>query len=180
MPQPAVLAPPVLRDAPRKLLWPRLPYVYDFALANAPAHTERIALCEPFSVVVADGTRAPHDPDDWFARRVPAIPPVTGPLQIAGIGPGDTLRVAVLALDAADLMLMPPPMLTVAIAGSRGNGSDSAQVAIPAGGIASMPVLCPGAQLTVGPVLVGPEDGAVDISVAATVTLRCTCVQPQG
>ena len=178
MPQPALLSPPVRRDAPRKLLWPPVRYVYAFALADAPAHPERIALGEPISVVVPAGTRTVHDPNDWFTARVPAIPPVTGPLHIAGIGPGDTLQVTVLAIDATDPKA-PPPVLTVTIAGSLGNGSDRVQIAIPAGGMARVPVRRPGGLLTAGPVLAAPEGGEATIPAAATVTLRCTRVQPR-
>jgi acetamidase/formamidase len=178
MPQPALLSPPVLRDAPRILLWPRFPYVYAFALVDSAAHAERIALGELISVIVPAGTLPIHDPHDWFASRVPVSPPVTGPLHIAGIDPGDTLQVAVLAIDAADPMI-PPPALTVAITGRLGSGSDPVQIAIPAGGMARVPVRRPGGLLTVGPVLAAPEGGDATIPVAGTVTLRCTCVQPR-
>src|SRR5215213_8015638 len=91
MVHPATQTPDVLiaETGPTGFIQQAIPYVYAFALGTAPVLESRMPLGRIVSIAVADGTRAPHGPDDLFARRVPGIPAVTGPVLVTGVRRGD-------------------------------------------------------------------------------------------
>ncbi len=165
---------PLATDGPHHMLLPQRPYVFAFALTHPPVRAERINLGEPVTVVIADGARQPHEPHDWFTARLPAIPPVTGPLHVTGVSPGDTLEIEVLTIGAVGPMPAPLRRLTVTVTGRPSEASDPAPVTIPVGGVARIPVHRQGGMLTVGPVVASNGADDVGVPIAANVTLRCS------
>ena len=176
------LAPPA-RDEPatipRSIIRPRRPFVLAFAAPGSPRHTPRITLGEKTLVEVAGMAQRSLDPDDWFAARVPAIPPSTGPLRADGISAGDLLEIEVLALEPHGRQAPDPLLVTIAVA-PDGAGSGAAQVAIPAGGMAHMQAQRPGGLLSFGPIYAGRQRGGEHVGqpVPACLTVRVTVARP--
>ena len=106
-------------SGPAVFIQPIIPYAFAFALGHAPERASRIPLGKDVLIAVADGTRAPHDPHDWFAARVPVIPPVTGPVHVNGVRPGDTLEIDVIALEQDGPDLIGSLLVTIAVASGR-------------------------------------------------------------
>ena len=71
--QPATRTPSVsfAESGPTGFIQQAIPYVYAFALGNAPVQDTRIPLGKIVTVAVADDTRAPQADLDLFAQRVP-------------------------------------------------------------------------------------------------------------
>src|SRR5215208_2346991 len=108
----------IAEPGPTGFIQQTIPYAFTFALGNAPVLDTRIPLGKIVTVAVADGTRAEHAPHDLFARRVPVIPAVTGPVHIAGVRRGDILEIEVIALEANDPGSIGPLLTTIAVASS--------------------------------------------------------------
>lgn len=98
----APLAPNAPAAAPGEPILPNRAYAYAFAFPATPLRTCEIIPGKIITVAVADGARAPHDSRNWFSVRTPAVPPVTGPLRVAGVSPGDTIEIDLLALEPDD------------------------------------------------------------------------------
>jgi hypothetical protein len=183
--QPATRTPSIsfAESGPTGFIQQAIPYVYAFALGNAPVLDTRIPLGKIVTVAVADDTRAPQADLDLFAQRVPVIPAVTGPVHIAGVRRGDLLEIEVIALDANDSEAIGPLLATIAVASDgTGQGADLVQSAIPAGGIVRVIARQPGGLLLFGPVVArrnrnGDPRGEL---VAAQMKVRCTVIQAQG
>lgn len=161
-------------DGPRRAIWPHRPYVWAFALGEAPAPRDPIPPGEEVVVAVADGRRPPHAPDDWFTMRVPTIPSVTGPISVAGVRAGDLLQIAIVALAPENAP--EHRSLRVTLTGSPSRAPGSTQVMVPPGSVVRLPASRAGGPFSVGPVLADAEDGDVGVPIAARVTLRCTLV----
>ena len=160
-----------------------LPYAYAFALGNAPVLDTRIPLGKIVTVAVADGGRAEHALHDMFAKRVPVIPAVTGPVHVAGVRRGDVLEIEVIALEANESGSTGPLLATVAVANrSSGPGADSVQSSISAGGLVRITAQQPGGLILFGPVVARRNRGAdlCEEPVAARMMVRCTVIQAQG
>jgi hypothetical protein len=183
--QPARRTPNVsiAESGPTGFIQPTIPYAFAFALGNAPALSTRIPLGKIVTVAVADGTRAPHADLDLFAKRVPVIPPVTGPIHVPEVRRGDILEIEVLALAANDAEAIDPLLATIAVAsGGAGRGAHLVQSTVPAGGIVRLAAGQPGGLILFGPV-VARRDRSKDPReelVAARMMVRCTIIQAQG
>jgi hypothetical protein len=156
---------------------------FAFALGSAPVLDTRIPLGKIVTVAVADGGRAEHDLHDMFAKRVPVIPAVTGPVHVAGVRRGDILEIEVIALEANDSGSIGPLIATIAAANrSSGPSADLVQSTISAGGAVRITAQQPGGLIEFGPV-VARQTRAADLCgepVAARMMVRCTVIQPQG
>jgi hypothetical protein len=183
--QPATHTPNVFvaELGPTGFIQQTIPYVYAFALGAAPALDSRMPLGRIVSIAVADGTRPPHAPDDLFARRVPGIPPVTGPVHVTGVRRGDNLEIELIALEANASGSVGQLLATIAVAGGDpGRGADSVQTTIPVGGVVRMTARQPGGLILFGPVVTRRNrNGAPgEEPVAARMMVRCTVVQSHG
>jgi hypothetical protein len=174
----------IAESGPTGFIQQTIPYAFAFALGNAPVLDTRMPLGKIVTVAVADGTRAPHVPHDWFAARVPVIPAVTGPVHVAGVRQGDILEIEVIALAANDSASIGPLLATVAVASDgAGRGADPVvQSTIPAGGVVRVAARQPGGLILFGPVVArqnrnGDPRGE---PVAARMMVRCTVIQTQG
>jgi hypothetical protein len=160
-----------------------IPYAYAFALGNVPVLNTRIPLGKIVSVAVADGRRAEHALHDVFAKRVPVIPAVTGPVHVAGVRRGDILEIEVIALEANDSGSIGPLLATVAVADrSSQPRADAVQSSISAGEAVRITAQQPGGLIQFGPVVVGRDRGTDQCGepVAARMMVRCTVVRAQG
>ena len=183
--QPAKRTPSVsiAESGPTGFFQQTIPYAFAFALGTTPVLDTRIPLDKIVTVAVADGTRAPHAPHDLFAKQVPVIPAVTGPVHVAGVRRGDILEIEVIALDANISESTGPLLATIAVAGDgAGRAADLVQSAIPAGGIVRMTARQPGGLVMFGPVVArrsrnGDPNGEF---VSARMLVRCTVVEPRG
>jgi hypothetical protein len=174
-------APSPTRAAPLRCIPPGLPYAFAFALGSAPPLAARIVLGEVTLIDVTSGTDGSHGRDDWFAQRVPAIPPVTGPVRVAGVSPGDMLDVEVLAIEPGDAAMGVPLMVTIAAAtGDAGRGPDVVQAAVPDGGVVRIAARRREGLLSFGPVLAGRQTGGdlLWTPVAARVSVRLSVSRP--
>jgi len=174
--QTAPLAPNVPGEGPRKFISPNLAYAFAFAFPAAPLQSSTIGVGEIVTIAVADGTRAPHDPGDWFAARTPARPAATGPLPIGGVSLGDMLEIEVLALEPEDPALAAPLIVTIFVMGGEaGHGPALAQFAMSAGGVVRFRAWWAGGLVSFGPVCARDERSRESgwHPVAARVTVRC-------
>jgi hypothetical protein len=168
---------------PTGLIRQTIPYAFVFALGNVPALDTRISLGKIVTVAVADGRRAEHALHDVFAKRVPLIPAVTGPVHVAGVRRGDILEIEVIALEANDSGSIGPLLATVAVANrSSGPSADQVQSTISAGGAVRVTAQQPGGLILFGPVVARrtPEADLCGEPVAARMMVRCTVIQAQG
>jgi hypothetical protein len=160
-----------------------IPYVYTFALGTAPVLDSRMPLGRIVTVAVADGTRASHAPDDPFARRVPVIPAVTGPVHVTGVRRGDSLEIELIGLEANDSGSIGQLLATIAVtSGNAGRGADPVRTTIPVGGVVRMTARQPGGLILFGPVFArrirnGDPCGE---PVPARMMVRCTVIQSHG
>jgi hypothetical protein len=168
---------------PTGLIRQTIPYALAFALGDVPVLDTRIPLGRIVTVVVADGRRAEHALHDVFAKRVPLIPAVTGPVHVAGVRRGDVLEIEVIALEAIDSASIGPLIATVAVANkSSRQGADPVQSSISAGGVVRITAQQPGGLILFGPV-VARRNRRADLcgeTVAARMMVRCTVIQDQG
>src|SRR5215217_2987557 len=126
----------IVESGPTGFIQQNIPYAFAFALGNAPVLDPRIPLGKIVTIAVADGTRAPHAPHDLFARRVPVIPAVTGPVHVTGVRRGDNLEIELIALEANDSGSIGQLLATIGVAsGGAGRDADPVQTAIPVGGV---------------------------------------------
>ena len=159
-----------------------IPYAFAFALGDAPVLDTRIPLGKIVTVAVADGRRAEHDRDDPFAKRVPVIPAVTGPVHVAGVRRGDVLEIEVIALQANDSGAIDPLLVTVAVANrSSQPGAKPVQFSVSDGGAVWITAPQPGGLIQFGPVVARRTRGAdlCEESVAARMMVRCTVIRAQ-
>jgi hypothetical protein len=170
-------------SGPTGFIQQTMPYAFAFALGNTPALETRIPFGKIVTVAVTDGTRAPHAPQELFAKRVPVIPAVTGPVHVAGVRRGDTLEIEVIALAASDPTSVDPLLATIAVASDgAGRVAELVQSAISTGGVVRVAARQPGGLVMFGPVVArrsrdGDPRGE---PVAAQMMIRCTVVQPHG
>jgi hypothetical protein len=170
-------------SGPTGFIQQSIPYAYAFALGNAPALDNRIPLGRIVTVAVDDGTRPPHAPDDLFARRVPVIPAMTGPVHLTGVRRGDNLEIELIALEANDSGSIGQLLATIAVAStSPGRGADPVQTTIPVGGVVRITAPQPGGLIRFGPVVsrLNPNGDPRGEPVAARMMVRCTVVQSHG
>src|SRR5215218_363580 len=173
----------IVESGPTGFIQQNIPYAFAFALGNAPVLDPRIPLGKIVTIAVADGTRAPHAPHDLFARRVPVIPAVTGPVHVAGVRRGDILEIEVIALEANDSGSIGPLLATVAVANRNSQPrADAVQFSISAGGVVRITAQQPGGLIQFGPVVVRRDRGTDQCGepVAARMMVRCTVVRTQG
>jgi hypothetical protein len=175
---PAPVAPPA---QPKPAIRPALPFIYTFAVGDTRTPVACVVPDEIARVDVSDGACRPPDASDWFAARTPAIPPVTGPLRVPGVAPGDILNVEVLEIEPHGVTQLTPLALVVQAAPSAA-GHQGVQATIAAGQSASVSALQPGGLLFIGPVFAqGREIGSgIAPSIAATVSIRVTVSRPPG
>jgi hypothetical protein len=183
--QPALRPPhgPIAEIGPTGFLQPAIPYVFAFAIGRPPVLETRMPLGKTVTVAVADGTHAPRAPHDLFVQRVPAIPPVTGPVHVAGVHRGDILEIEVIALTANDSAASGPLLATIALASDgAGRAADRVQSIIPAGSIVRLAALQPGGLVNFGPVVVRASCNADPSGefVAARMVVRCTVIQTRS
>ena len=183
--QPATHVPNVAlaESGPTGFIQPTVPYVFAFALGHAPAMDTHIPLGKVVTIAVADGTRAHHDPHDWFAARVPAIPAVTGPVRVTGVRQGDLLEIEVIALEPNDPGSIGPFKVTVVVAsGKAGRSVDPIESTIPVGGTVRVTAQHPSAWISFGPVVTKREHNGDPRGepVAARMHVRCTVAQSLG
>jgi hypothetical protein len=172
----AVIANPL-----RKVIRPPRPFVFAFALGDRGIVADRIVPGETVAIAVSDGRRPPRDPQNWFAMRVPATPPVTGPISVAGVRPGESIEVEVLALEPEDPIRTSSLRVTISVArDAAAHELAPVQVVIPAGGMVRLPTSHPGGLISFGPVLADMARNDTEIFVPARVTVRCTVVPRQG
>jgi hypothetical protein len=160
-----------------------IPYAYAFALGNVPVLNTRIPLGKIVSVAVADGRRAEHALHDVFAKRVPVIPAVTGPVHVAGVRRGDILEIEVIALEANDPGSIGPLLAAIAVAnGSSRPGVNPVRSSISAGGVVRITAQQPGGLIQFGPVVArGNRRASLSPErVAACMMVRCTVIPAQG
>lgn len=177
------------REAPRPLgasgleqgIRPEHPFVFEFAAPDTTMSKARITPGVVASVQVAGPTRGGWDADDWFAARTPAIRPVTGPIFVAGVAPGDILEIELLFLEPRAQPASAPFLATITVASGR-TGGDALQVAIPAGGLVRIPAQRPGGLISIGPVHSGQQldRERACMPVPACLSIRVTIVQPIG
>ena len=183
--QPATHTPNVsfAESGPTGFIQQSIPYAYAFALGNAPALDSRIPLGRIVTVAVDDGTRTPHAPDDLFARQVPVIPAVTGPVHVTGVRRGDNLEIELIALEANDSGSIGQLLATIGVAsGGAGRDADPVQTAIPVGGVVRITAPQRGGLIRFGPVVtrLNPNGDPRGEPVAARMMVRCTVVQSHG
>ena len=157
-----------------------IPYAFAFALGDDPVLDTRIPLGKIVTVAVADGRRAEHDRDDLFARRVPVIPAVTGPVHVAGVRRGDVLEIEVIGLEANDSGSIGPFLATVAVANRSSQPDvDPVQFSVSAGGVVWITARQPGGLIQFGPVVArgNPRAERCEEPVAARVMVRCTVIR---
>jgi acetamidase/formamidase len=172
----------IVESGPTGFIQQNIPYAFAFALGNAPVLDPRIPLGKIVTIAVADGTRAPHAPHDLFARRVPVIPAVTGPVHVAGVRRGDILEIELIALEANGTESIGPLLVTIAVENrSSEPRANSVQSAISAGGVVRLPAQQPGGLLQFGPAVLtqGRQADARGEPVAARMRVRCTVIRPQ-
>ncbi len=122
----------IAESGPTGFIQQTIPYVYAFGLGTAPVLESHMPLGRIVTVAVADGTRASHAPDDLFARRVPGIPAVTGPVHVTGVRRGDNLEIELIALEANDSGSIGQLLATIAVASSDpGEIADPVQTTYP-------------------------------------------------
>jgi hypothetical protein len=170
-------------SGPTGFIQQSIPYVYAFALGTAPVLDSRMPLGRIVTVAVADGARAPHAPDDPFARRVPVIPAVTGPVHVTGVRRGDGLEIELIALEANDSGSIGQLLATIAVAsGGAGRGADPVQTTIPVGRVVRITARQPGGLIQFGPVVArrNPTGDPRGKPVVARMMVRCTLVQSHG
>src|SRR5918993_1218429 len=168
---------------PTGLIRQTIPYAYAFALGNASVLDTRIPLGKIVTVAVADGRRAEQDLHDMFARRVPVVPAVTGPVHVAGVRRGDVLEIEVIALEANDSGPIGPLLATVGVASmSSQHGVDPVQFSISAGGVAWITARQLGGLIQFGPVVARWNRRAElrEEPVAARMMVRCQVIEAQG
>src|SRR5215213_11907122 len=173
----------IVESGPTGFIQQNIPYAFAFALGNAPVLDPRIPLGKIVTIAVADGTRAPHAPHDLFARRVPVIPAVTGPVHVAGVRRGDILEIELIALEANDSGSIGSLLATVAVADrSSQPRADAVQSSISAGEAGRITAQQPGGLIVFGPVVAGRDRGTDPRGkpVAARMMVRCTVIQAQG
>jgi hypothetical protein len=173
----------IAESGPIGFIQQAIPYVYAFALRTAPVLESRMPLGRTVTVAVADGRRAPHAPDDLFAKRVPGIPAVTGPVHVTGVRRGDNLEIELIALEANDSGSVGQLLATIAAAsGAPGRGADPIQTTIPVGGVVRMTARQPGGLIQFGPVVARRNRNGSPCRepVAARMMVRCTVVQSHG
>ena len=164
---------------PTGLIRQTIPNAFAFALGTAPILATRIPLGKIVTVAVADGRRAEHALDDMFAKRVPVIPAVTGPVHVAGVRRGNILEIEVIALEANDSGSIDPLLATVAVAiRSSGPSADLVQSTISAGGAVRITAQQPGGLIVFGPAVARrtPKADLCGEPVAARMTVRCTVI----
>jgi acetamidase/formamidase len=165
----------------RKVIRPPRPFVFAFALGDSGIVADRIIPGETVAIAVSDGKRPPQDPQNWFATRVPTTPPVTGPISVTGVRPGELIEVEVLALEPEDPIRTSCLHVTISVARDvTAHQLGPVQVVIPAGGKVRLPSSHPGGLLSFGPVLADMASNDTEILVSARVTVRCTVVPRQG
>jgi hypothetical protein len=170
----------IAESGPTGFIQQTIPYVYAFALGAAPVLDSRMPLGRIVTVAVADGTRPSHAPDDLFARRVPGIPAVTGPVHVTGVRRGDNLEIELIALEPNDSGSVGQLLATIGVAsGDPGRGADPVQTTLPVGGVVRMTARQPGGLFLFGPVVARRNrNGApCEEPVAARMMVRCTVVQ---
>src|SRR5215204_3866966 len=115
----------IAESGPIGFIHQTIPYVYAFALGTASVLESCMPLGRIVTVAVADGRRAPHALDDLFARRVPGIPAVTGPVHVTGVRRGDNLEIELIALEANNSESVGQLLATIAVAsGDPGRDPD--------------------------------------------------------
>jgi hypothetical protein len=160
-----------------------IPYAFAFALGNASVLDTRIPLGKIVTVAVADGRRAEHALHDMFARRVPVIPAVTGPVHVAGVRRGDILEIEVISLEAIDSASIGSLLATVAVANrSSEPRANPVQCSISAGGVVRITAQQPGGLIQFGPVFARGNRRAdlCEEPVAARMMVRCKVIQTQS
>jgi hypothetical protein len=170
-------------SGPTGFIQQTIPYAYAFALGTAPVLDTRIPLRKIVTVAVVDGTRAPHAPHDAFAKRVPVIPAVTGPVHVTGVRRGDILEIEVIALDANDSGSISQLLATIAVASSGAERvADPVQTTVPAGGVVRMTARQPGGLILFGPVVArrNRRSDLCEEPVAAQILVRCTVIRAAG
>lgn len=169
---PTSLAP---GDVPEKLIGPRSPFVFAFALGDAPILPQPITSGEVAEIAVHHGAPSSLADCNWFAARMPAIRPVTGPLAITGVRPGDRIELEVLTVECEDPAITGPVRVTVAIAGSEAGHADGpVQVMVPASSAVRLKAGRPGGLLSIGPVVSRQPKTRSWQAIAARVRIRCT------
>jgi hypothetical protein len=168
---------PIAAEGPRTLIQPQIPFAFAFALGDSPSLAERLIPGKFTTIAVTDGSRSPSARDDWFGARIPAAPPVTGPLHVAGVRAGDVLDVGVIGVEPVDPAITDPLLVTIAIAtGETGRSLGLVQTAISAGGVARFIAQRAGGLLSFGPIVrrSDPDGDQSPNPVAALVTVRCS------
>jgi hypothetical protein len=179
--QPTRLLSAFTANPPGKLIRPQQPFVFAFALGDSGTVADRIVPGEIVAIAVSDGRRPPLDPQNWFATRVPTSPPVTGPISVTGVRPGESIEVEVLALEPEEPIST--RCLRVAISVARDATAQAlgpVQVVVPARGMARLPTSHPGGLVSFGPVLADMASNDTQVLVAGRVTIRCTVVPQRG
>jgi hypothetical protein len=183
--QPATRAPNVsfAESGPTGFIQQTIPYVYAFALGTAPVLDSRVPLGRIVTLALSNGRRARHAPDDLFARRVPGIPAVTGPVHVTGVRQGDNLEIELIALEANDSGSIGQLLATIGVVSlGSGQGADPVQTAISAGGIVRITAQQSGGLVLFGPVVARRNRNGDPCGepVAARMMVRCTVVQSHG
>jgi hypothetical protein len=162
-------------DVPGKLIGPRLPFAFAFALGDNPAPAAAIPSGEVVDIAVHDGTRSTVDRQDWFGARLPGAPAVTGPLTVPGLLPGDRIEVEVLTIATEDPTATGPLRVVLAVAGSGPAGEQSpVRVLVPVNSAVRLKARRAGGWLSIGPVLARGPEGGDWRAVTARVRIRCT------
>jgi hypothetical protein len=164
---------------PTGLIRQTIPYAFAFALGNTPVLDTRIPLGKIVTVAVADGRRAEHARHGMFARRVPVIPAVTGPVHVAGVRRGDLLEIEVIALEANGSGSVGPLLATVAANRGSGSSADLVQSTVSAGGAVRITAQQPGGLIWFGPVVARrtPKADLCGEPVAARMMVRCAVIE---
>ena len=178
--QPTRLVSPVIAHSSQKLIRPHRPFVFAFALGDSGIVADRIVPGETVTIAVSDGKRPPLDPQNWFAARIPTTPPITGPISVAGVRPGESIEVEVLAVEPEEPIRTSCLRVAIAVVGdATAHKLGRVQVVIPAGGMVRLPANRPGGLVSFGPVLADVASNDTEIPVPARVTVRFT-VEPQS
>ena len=165
-----------MTSAPGPQVSPVRPFAFAFAMGATPMQGIEIVPGTITSIEVVDGAPCAERPNDWFARRVPRIPPVTGPLRVTGVRRGDILAIELLDLSVESSMADERTLITVAVSGGEYGSPKTLQASVPCGGVVHIPALETGGLLSVGPILSRQVQGEAEQwdTIAAHVAVRCT------
>jgi hypothetical protein len=197
MAQLTTIAPTPVAVEPEQIIRPRIPFAFAFAVPEFGSHAEQICqgevtvieitdaeqICqgEVTVIEITDGSPHAYDSSDWFASRVPPVPPMTGPVHVVGVRQGDIVHVEVLAVAPDDPELAAPVLVSLATTiGGTGHGRNAMRAAAFAGELVRLSALHPGGLLTIGPVVARQERGGdrTWAVIAALVTIRCLVAHP--